>query len=54
MTDYVNPDGCTAAPDRYLEDDDVADGFKSSHLGGANIVLADGLVRFLPQTIDRQ
>jgi prepilin-type N-terminal cleavage/methylation domain-containing protein/prepilin-type processing-associated H-X9-DG protein len=54
MTDYVNPDGCTAAPDRYFDNYNAADGFKSWHRGGANFALADGSVRFLIQTIDHQ
>jgi len=54
MTDYVGDDGCTVAPDRYVENFNVADGFKSWHPRGANFVFADGSVRFLRQTIEHQ
>jgi len=52
MTDYTSPDGCTVAPERYFENHNVADGFKSRHAGRANFALADGSVRFLRQGID--
>jgi prepilin-type N-terminal cleavage/methylation domain-containing protein/prepilin-type processing-associated H-X9-DG protein len=54
MTDYVGDDGCAVAPDRYVENFNVADGFKSRHPGGVNFASADGSVRFLRQTIDHQ
>jgi prepilin-type N-terminal cleavage/methylation domain-containing protein/prepilin-type processing-associated H-X9-DG protein len=54
MTDYTNPDGCTAAPDRYFDNHNVADGFKSWHRGGAQFVFADGSVHFLSQAIDHR
>jgi prepilin-type processing-associated H-X9-DG protein len=32
----------------------TAEGFKSSHPGGANFAFGDGSVHFLPETIDHQ
>jgi prepilin-type N-terminal cleavage/methylation domain-containing protein/prepilin-type processing-associated H-X9-DG protein len=53
-TDYLGADGCTAAPDRYYLNYNVAEGFKSSHLGGANFAFVDGSVHFLSQGIDHR
>src|SRR5262245_3649452 len=53
-TNYLGADGCTAAPDRYYANTNVADGFKSRHSGGATFAMADGSIRFLSQTIDHQ
>jgi prepilin-type N-terminal cleavage/methylation domain-containing protein/prepilin-type processing-associated H-X9-DG protein len=53
-TDYLRADGCTAAPDRYYLNHNVAEGFKSRHPGGANFAFVDGTVHFLSETIDHQ
>jgi prepilin-type processing-associated H-X9-DG protein len=55
MTTYLDEtNGCTAAPERYYLNYNVADGFKSWHADGANFAFADGHVRFLRHTIDHQ
>jgi prepilin-type N-terminal cleavage/methylation domain-containing protein/prepilin-type processing-associated H-X9-DG protein len=53
-SDYLAPDGCTAAPERYYRNFNVSEGFKSGHSGGANFAFADGSVHFLSQTIDHR
>ena len=53
-TPYLGADGCTAAPDRYYLNYNVAEGFKSCHPGGATFAFADGSVHFLRQTIDHR
>ncbi len=53
-TDYLEADGCTAAPNRYYLNYNVAEGFKSRHPGGANFGFVDGSVHFLSETIDHQ
>lgn len=54
MCNYFDDDGCTAAPERYFENHNVADGFKSWHRGGAHFARADASVRFVSQTIGHQ
>jgi prepilin-type N-terminal cleavage/methylation domain-containing protein len=53
-TNYSDPDGCTAAPERYVANANVADGFRSWHHGGVNFAFADGRVHFLSQTINHK
>jgi hypothetical protein len=53
-TTYIDPDGCTAAPLRYIGNGNVSTGFKSHHSGGAIFALTDGSVRFLNETIDHR
>jgi prepilin-type N-terminal cleavage/methylation domain-containing protein len=53
-TPYLGADGCTAAPDRYHLNHNVAAGFKSRHPGGSAFAFADASVRFLSQTIDHR
>jgi Protein of unknown function (DUF1559) len=53
-TPYLGPDGCTAAPDRYYLNYNVAEGFKSRHPGGACFAFAEGSVRYLSETINHR
>jgi prepilin-type N-terminal cleavage/methylation domain-containing protein/prepilin-type processing-associated H-X9-DG protein len=53
-TRYFDADGCTADPLHYYANSNVASGFKSRHPGGVQFALADGSVRFLPETIDHR
>src|SRR5262245_2934103 len=53
-TRYLKDDGCTVDPLHYYKNENVADGFRSWHTGGAYFALADGSVRFLSQTIGHQ
>jgi prepilin-type N-terminal cleavage/methylation domain-containing protein/prepilin-type processing-associated H-X9-DG protein len=53
-TPYRGTDGCTAAPDRYYLNYNVAEGFKSCHPGGAYFAFADGSIHFLSETIDHR
>jgi prepilin-type N-terminal cleavage/methylation domain-containing protein/prepilin-type processing-associated H-X9-DG protein len=51
---YLGADGCTAAPDRYYLNHNVAGGFKSRHPGGANFAFVDGSIHFLSENIDHR
>jgi len=53
-TPYLGADGCTAAPDRYYLNYNVAEGFKSRHSGGANFAFVDGSIRFMSENIDHR
>jgi prepilin-type N-terminal cleavage/methylation domain-containing protein len=53
-TDYIEPDGCTAAPLRFYANGNVASGFKSRHPGGVLFAFADGSIHFLRDSIDHR
>jgi prepilin-type N-terminal cleavage/methylation domain-containing protein/prepilin-type processing-associated H-X9-DG protein len=53
-TNYIDADGCTAMPDRYYQNHNVAHGFKSWHPSGVNFAFVDGTVHFLSESIDHQ
>ena len=53
-TDYLDADGCTAAPLRYYANGNVSSGFKSRHTGGVLFALADGSTTFLSESIDHR